>query len=178
MSTRSNVSASLASSISMRAFAAHAILITYTLIALFPVAVILINSFKTRKAIFRSPLSLPNSETFSLVGYETVMKQGDFVLYFQNSLIVTVVSLTMVLLFGAMAAFCSGGISFPSEFANWTLSGTGDHDPDPAWHGSDLADDGRQRTGEHTDRAHSRLYGSGIATGDLYFIGIHAGNIR
>jgi raffinose/stachyose/melibiose transport system permease protein len=105
MSTRSNVSASLASSISMRAVAAHAVLITYTLIALFPVAVILINSFKTRKAIFRSPLSLPDSESFSLVGYETVMKQGDFILYFQNSLIVTVVSLTMVLLFGAMAAF-------------------------------------------------------------------------
>lgn len=105
MRTRSHNSASFASSISMRAIAAHAILITYTLIALFPVAVILINSFKTRKAIFRSPLSLPNSESFSLVGYETVMKQGDFVLYFQNSLIVTVVSLTMVLLFGAMAAF-------------------------------------------------------------------------
>ncbi|MEM7300672.1 MAG: carbohydrate ABC transporter permease [Pseudomonadota bacterium] len=93
------------SSTTARAFAAHAILITYTLIALFPVVVILINSFKTRKAIFRSPLSLPDADTFSLVGYETVMKQGDFLLYFQNSLIVTVVSLTMVLLFGAMAAF-------------------------------------------------------------------------
>lgn len=89
----------------LRSIAAHAILITYTLIALFPVAVIVINSFKERKAIFRSPLSLPNSDTFSLVGYETVMKQGDFLLYFQNSLIVTLVSLTLVLLFGAMAAF-------------------------------------------------------------------------
>lgn len=105
MSTRSNVSASFLSASPVRAFAAHAILITYTLIALFPVAVILINSFKTRKAIFRSPLSLPDAESFSLVGYETVMKQGDFILYFQNSLVVTVVSLTMVLLFGAMAAF-------------------------------------------------------------------------
>ncbi len=88
-----------------RTIAAHAVLITYTLIALFPVVVILINSFKTRKAIFKSPLSLPNSESFSLVGYETVVKQGDFLLYFQNSLVVTVVSLTLVLLFGAMAAF-------------------------------------------------------------------------
>ena len=105
MSTRSNMSASFVSANSLRALAAHAILITYTLIALFPVVVILINSFKTRKAIFRSPLSLPDSESFSLIGYETVIKQGDFVLYFQNSLIVTVVSLTMVLLFGAMAAF-------------------------------------------------------------------------
>ncbi|MGI9400612.1 MAG: carbohydrate ABC transporter permease, partial [Rhizobiaceae bacterium] len=88
-----------------RLFAAHAILITYTIIALFPVIVIVINSFKTRKAIFRSPLSPPTSETFSLVGYETVWNQGDFVLYFQNSLIVTIMSLALVLLFGAMAAF-------------------------------------------------------------------------
>ena len=88
-----------------RSIAAHAILIAYTLIALFPVVVIVINSLKTRKAIFRSPLSLPDAETFSLIGYQTVMEQGDFILYFQNSLIVTVVSLAAVLLFGAMAAF-------------------------------------------------------------------------
>ncbi len=85
--------------------AAHAVLITYTVIALFPVFVILINSFKSRRAIFRDPLGLPNEETFSLIGYQTVFKQGDFFLYFQNSMIVTVVSLTLILLFGAMAAF-------------------------------------------------------------------------
>lgn len=86
-------------------FAAHAVLITYTLIALFPVFVILINSFKARKAIFREPLALPNAESFSLIGYQTVWKQGDFLLYFQNSMIVTVASLFFILLFGAMAAF-------------------------------------------------------------------------
>lgn len=89
----------------VRSIAAHAVLLAYTLIALFPVFVILINSFKNRRAIFSSPLSLPGPETFSLIGYETVMKRGDFPLYFQNSLIVTVVSLAFVLLFGAMAAF-------------------------------------------------------------------------
>ena len=88
-----------------RSLASHAILLTYATIALFPVILILINSVKSRKAIFRSPLSLPDSDTFSLIGYETVMKQGDFLLYFQNSLIVTVTSLFCVLLFGAMAAF-------------------------------------------------------------------------
>ncbi|MCU9850068.1 carbohydrate ABC transporter permease [Defluviimonas sp. WL0024] len=85
--------------------AAHGALVLYTLIALFPVFVILINSFKTRKAIFREPMALPNTESFSMIGYETVLKQGDFFLYFQNSMIVTVVSLFLVLLFGAMAAF-------------------------------------------------------------------------
>ncbi|MDR0254054.1 MAG: carbohydrate ABC transporter permease [Brucellaceae bacterium] len=89
----------------VRSIAAHAILILYTLIALFPVVIIIINSFKTKAAIFRSPLSFPTSETFSLIGYQTVMTQGNFFLYFQNSLIVTVVAIALVLIFGAMAAF-------------------------------------------------------------------------
>ncbi len=83
----------------------HGALILYTIIALFPVFVILINSFKTRRAIFAEPLALPSADTFSLIGYQTVMQQGDFFGYFQNSMIVTVASLFFILLFGAMAAF-------------------------------------------------------------------------
>ena len=88
-----------------RAMAAHAILGTYVLIALFPVFVILINSLKTKRAIFRTPLSLPNGDSFSLTGYQTVLNQGNFFLYFQNSMIVTITSLFFVLLFGSMAAY-------------------------------------------------------------------------
>jgi raffinose/stachyose/melibiose transport system permease protein len=95
-----------------RSTAAHVVLVAYTVIALFPVIVIVVNSFKSRNAIFRSPLSLPTPETFDLIGYSTVMAQGDFLLYFQNSLIVTVVSLFLVLLFGAMAAFALSEYSF------------------------------------------------------------------
>ena len=89
----------------LNSVAAHTALIAYTLIALFPVFVIIVNSFKERRAIFREPLALPDAESFSLIGYQTVMKQGDFFLYFQNSFIVTVASLFFILLFGAMAAF-------------------------------------------------------------------------
>ena len=88
-----------------RTIAAHAVLITWTLVALFPVFVIVVNSFKSRKAIFADPLSLPLPSNFDLVGYATVMHQGDFFQYFLNSMIVTVGSLFCVLLFGAMAAF-------------------------------------------------------------------------
>ncbi|MGB3833580.1 MAG: carbohydrate ABC transporter permease [Mesorhizobium sp.] len=88
-----------------RTIGAHAILIAYTVIALFPVVLVIINSFKSRQAIFREPMMPPTAGTFDLIGYVTVMKQGDFLLYFQNSLIVTVASLFFVLLFGAMAAF-------------------------------------------------------------------------
>ena len=89
----------------LNSIAAHSVLILYVLIALFPVWVILINSFKARRAIFAEPLALPSPGTFSLIGYQTVLKQGDFFQYFQNSMIVTVASLFFILLFGAMAAF-------------------------------------------------------------------------
>lgn len=89
----------------LRSASVHLALGAYTLIALFPVFLTIVNSFKNRNAIFRSPLQLPGPESFSLIGYQTVLKQGDFIGYFSNSLTVTCVSIFFVLLFGAMAAF-------------------------------------------------------------------------
>lgn len=83
----------------------HVALIAYTLIAVFPVLLTIINSFKTKNAIFGKPLQFPTPDTFSLVGYQTVLNQGSFLTYFQNSAIVTIVSIFLVILFGAMAAF-------------------------------------------------------------------------
>ncbi len=88
-----------------RSIAAHAVLMAYTVIALFPVFVIVVNAFKSRKAIFGDPLALPTAETLDWIGFQTVLKQGDFFAYFTNSMIVTVGSLFFVLIFGAMAAF-------------------------------------------------------------------------
>jgi raffinose/stachyose/melibiose transport system permease protein len=96
---------SKARSAPLRTALIHLALIAYTLVALFPVFLTVVNSFKSRNAIFREPMALPTPSTFSLVGYQTVLSQGDFAGYFQNSLIVTVVSIGLVLLFGAMAAF-------------------------------------------------------------------------
>ncbi|MDX3975690.1 carbohydrate ABC transporter permease [Shinella sp.] len=83
----------------------HLALIGYAVISIFPVFLTLINSMKDRNAIFRNPMQVPTLETFDLVGYTTVLGQGDFATYFQNSFIVTVASIALVLLFGAMAAF-------------------------------------------------------------------------
>ena len=95
--------------------AAHLILILYTIVALFPMVLVLVNAFKTRKAIFGAPLALPTPETFTLAGFQTVLAQGDFALYFTNSLIVTVVALFLILLFGAMAAFALSEYRFPGN---------------------------------------------------------------
>ena len=85
--------------------AVHVALILYTLLACGPIVLIVMNSFKARKAIFGSPLSLPSETTFSLIGYQSVLGKADFGHYFSNSLIVTVVSLFLVLFTGAMAAW-------------------------------------------------------------------------
>lgn len=84
--------------------ATHAVLLAYAAVALFPIVLVVINSFKTRRAIFGAPYDLPNADTFSLVGYRTVFSGARFDLYFLNSLIVTGVSLALVLLFASMAA--------------------------------------------------------------------------
>lgn len=88
-----------------RRVAVHTILCAQTLIAILPVILIIMNSFKDREAIFSHPMAPPDPGSFSLIGYETVLKQGDFLAYFLNSSIVTVGSIFFILLFGAMAAF-------------------------------------------------------------------------
>jgi raffinose/stachyose/melibiose transport system permease protein len=90
---------------SLRTGLVHLALVAYSLIAVLPVLLVVMNSFKTRRAIFGSPLMPPLPETASVAGYRTVAAQGDFLLYFQNSLIVTLLAIFLVLLFGAMAAF-------------------------------------------------------------------------
>jgi raffinose/stachyose/melibiose transport system permease protein len=90
----------------------HLALLLYAALALFPIILIVMNSFKTRKAIFGEPLAFPSSETFSLEGYLTVWERAGFILYFRNSLIVTIVSIVLILLFGAMAAFALSEYKF------------------------------------------------------------------
>ena len=83
----------------------HAVLIAYSAIALGPILLVVMNSFKTRNAIFGSPLAPPDSTTASLVGYAKVLRASHVGIYFSNSIIVTLVSMALVLLFGAMAAW-------------------------------------------------------------------------
>jgi raffinose/stachyose/melibiose transport system permease protein len=92
--------------------AIHLVLLAYTAIALFPIVLVLFNAFKSRKAIFSAPLMPPDADTFSLVGFETVLTRSDFGLYFGNSLTVTLVTLFLVVFLGAMAAWALSEYSF------------------------------------------------------------------
>lgn len=78
-------------------------LIVWSLIVIFPLYTMFVNSFKPQKEIFKNPFGLP--ETFTIAGYEAAWKMGNFGTYFQNTIIVTVISLTLILILGSMAAF-------------------------------------------------------------------------
>jgi len=100
---------------SVSTFGIHAILLSYTLLALWPIFLTIINSFKSRKAIFRDPMGLPGVDTFSLKGFTKVLVRSDFEIYFMNSITVTVVTLALVLLLGAMAAWALSEYRFPGN---------------------------------------------------------------
>jgi raffinose/stachyose/melibiose transport system permease protein len=88
-----------------RNLTAHGILVFFTLLALAPIALIVMNAFKSREAIFASPMAPPTPETFDLIGFSSVLGQGHFGIYFTNSVVITVVALAGTIVFGAMAAF-------------------------------------------------------------------------
>jgi len=102
--------------------ASHGILVSYSILALFPMFLILINSFKDRQSLFQVPyqppiwFSLVNGFSIinigSTAGYEQVFARADVISYFGNSLIVTTVSLFLILLTGAMASYALAEYQF------------------------------------------------------------------
>ncbi|MGL4961319.1 MAG: carbohydrate ABC transporter permease [Inquilinus sp.] len=85
--------------------AAHAVLILFVVLALGPIAVVILNSLKTTPAIFGGPFALPNADTFSLDGYKRVLTRGNFLLNYRNSLVVTVASVGLTVLVSTLAAY-------------------------------------------------------------------------
>jgi raffinose/stachyose/melibiose transport system permease protein len=92
----------------------YLILTVWSLIVLFPVWTMLMNSIKPQREIFRAPFSLPVNTTFS--GYQNAWVDGNFDIYFRNSIFVTVVSLFIILILGSMAAYALA--NWKSRFSN------------------------------------------------------------
>ena len=81
----------------------HVVLIFWTFLVLFPLWTMVVNSFKFKFDIYTDPFGLPKKWNFE--SYASVITDGDFFLYFRNSLFVTLGSIFLVLLFGAMASY-------------------------------------------------------------------------
>ncbi|GGI65706.1 MULTISPECIES: carbohydrate ABC transporter permease [Enterococcus] len=73
------------------------------LVWLIPFYLMLTNSFKTKQEIFTNPLNIP--ENFTFENYPEAFTQLDFLKTLMNSLIITVSSVVIIIIFSAMAAY-------------------------------------------------------------------------
>lgn len=73
------------------------------LIWLIPFYLMVINSFKTKQEIFTNPLKIP--ENFTFANYPAAFKELDFLKTLFNSLLITIMSVVIIILFSAMAAY-------------------------------------------------------------------------
>lgn len=70
-----------------------------------PLYIVFTNSFKTQKGIFLNVLGLPSSKYFTLKNYAEAFIQLNFVHSFLNSLLITVSSTLIIVIFASMAAW-------------------------------------------------------------------------
>ena len=84
------------------------ILFLWSFVVLFPLWIMVINSFKDRLSIYQNPFGLP--EKWNFINYSSVLTDGDFLIYFKNSIVAVVFSLALLLIAGSMASYA---------FANW-----------------------------------------------------------
>jgi len=86
----------------------HIILLVWSFIVLFPLWIMVINSFKDRLSIYQNPFGLPQKWNF--INYSAVLGDGDFLVYFKNSFIAVLFSLALLLIAGSLASYA---------LANW-----------------------------------------------------------
>ena len=81
----------------------YVLLSLWTLLVLFPLWTMLVNSFKFKNDIYLDPFGLPRA--VNLDGYRTVFENSPFPRYFLNSFVVTVISLALILFLGSLASY-------------------------------------------------------------------------
>ncbi|WML47154.1 carbohydrate ABC transporter permease [Neobacillus sp. PS3-34] len=77
--------------------------ILLALLWLSPFYLMIVNSFKTKKEMFTDVLRLPAA--FNLDNYKEAFTELDFVSTFLNSLLITVVSVAVIIIFSSIAAY-------------------------------------------------------------------------
>lgn len=83
----------------------HLSLLFFVLLAIGPILVIVINSFKTTEGIFSGPLKLPDSKTFSLEGFKRAVENGNFIRNYLNSTIITLGATLLTVVCSCLAAY-------------------------------------------------------------------------
>jgi raffinose/stachyose/melibiose transport system permease protein len=96
----------------LTAFSTQVILILALMLFILPIILVVLNSFKSLDSIFGKPFALPIGKNFDIRGYQVLFKNAHIFLYFSNSLIVTLGSMLLTLVFGSMASFALSEYKF------------------------------------------------------------------
>lgn len=81
------------------------ILICSFIIYMFPFAMIIINSFKSKRDIVKEPLSIIGSKGVSMDNFKAAYEKMNFVKVFSNSVIITVGSVFVIIIISSMCAY-------------------------------------------------------------------------
>lgn len=92
----------------------HVVLIGYAIIVVYPLLIMLVSSVKTTGEIFADPLGL-FPEVVRLANYAEAWDRANFGTFFRNSIFVCVISVSLILFFGSMAAYVLARFSFPGN---------------------------------------------------------------
>lgn len=72
---------------------------------LFPILILILNSFKNQKGIFLNVLGFPDAKTFTPDNYPKAFESLNYMLSFMNSLVIMAISTVLILIVSAMAAW-------------------------------------------------------------------------
>ena len=84
-------------------FLLQVLIVAFCLFYLFPIYIVVVNSFKNRQELYSNMMAPP--ETFTLEYYKTAMEKMNFLRAFGNSLIVTIVSIAVIVVLSSMTAW-------------------------------------------------------------------------
>ncbi len=82
----------------------------YTVSILYPILLMFLTSFKTTREIFTNPFGLPAS--FEFTSYIKLLTISNYLTYFRNSIIVTVISLGTIIVITSTASFVLAKYNF------------------------------------------------------------------
>lgn len=91
----------------------NVLLIIYSLICIYPVAFLLLNSIREKLDYIRSPLGFP--QTFTLQNIISVITKDRFLVYFGNSLLLTIVSTVSAIIIACLASFAFARFKFKGK---------------------------------------------------------------
>ena len=100
----------------------HIFVIMFMILLIFPMVLLLFNSFKSEAEIFAAPMGVPKSITFN--NYAKVLTQSTFLINFKNSALVAFATVFLSMIVSAPAGYALSRFKFRGRtlFSVWLLA--------------------------------------------------------